>query len=138
MLIVGTAEMLITCDVLMVTFDPAGEVSVIVTLSGCDPVIVPASGSVKVLIALAVIALVVPRMVSVPNVAAPLFTVNVMLPVLVTLLPAWGRIGSKLKPLLIVNTIWLPAAIVAEGSDAEAARLTLVASRGGGDPRLRC
>src|SRR5258708_4197616 len=123
MLIVGTAEMLITCDVLMVTFEPAGEVSVIVTLSGCEPVIVPASGSVKVLVALAVMALVVPRIVRIPKVAEPLFTVSVILPVL----PAPGRIGSKLKPLLIVNTPWLPAASVAEVSDAAAARLTLVA-----------
>ena len=68
----------------------------------------------KVVTAPAGIAFCVPRIVRTPNVAAPLFTVSVNVPVFVVALPACGRIGSKLYPLLIVNTTWLPVVSVAD------------------------
>src|SRR2546430_13498119 len=92
---VGTDEMLKIWDVLIATGDPVGDVIAIGTLSGCDPVMVPERGNVKVLIAFAGIALPVPTTVRTPSVAAPLLTVSVSTPVLVVALPA-GRIGSKL------------------------------------------
>ena len=81
-------QMLKIWDVLIATGDPVGDVIAICTLSGCDPVMVPERGNVKVLIAFAGIALPVPTTVRTPSVAAPLLTVSVSTPVLVVALPA--------------------------------------------------
>src|SRR4051812_30904085 len=94
--IVGVPTTLNTEFVFIVTDDPAGEVSVIVTTSGLAPEIAPVSGNVTFVVWPAGKAVAVPRSDVVPSVADPLVTVRVSDPVFVVALPACGRIGSKL------------------------------------------